>query len=80
MTHTEIVKFEGTQEQLAAFLVQLSSEKRYRLVEVEESEKDEKPGNPLAVPKAAASIAFLRSWIAQVTVEPETNRAAEEEF
>jgi hypothetical protein len=65
---------EGTPEQLAALLGQLSQEKRYRLVEVEEQEA------PLADPQAAASIALLKSWIAEAPTDPEAIREAEEEL
>lgn len=35
---------------------------------------------PLADPKAAASIALLRSWIAQAPTDPEAIREAEEDL
>ena len=79
MAHTKIVKIEGTPEQLVAWLGQLPTEKRYRLEEIEESAPVEVE-TPLADPKAAASIALLKSWIALAPTDPEAIREAEEDL
>lgn len=80
MTHTETLKMEGTPQQIAAALGQLSREKRYRLVEVEESEETAEQEAALPDPANAASIALLKSWIAQAPTDPEAIRAAEEDL
>jgi hypothetical protein len=80
MAQTETLKMEGTPEQLARLLEQLSREKRYRIVEVKEDEESTAQDTPLPDPKNAASIALLKSWIAQAPTDPEEIRAAEEEL
>ena len=77
MAHIETLKFEGTPEQLAPLLANLPHEKRYKLLEVEETEED---APLIADPKAAASIALLESWIAQAPTDPEAIREAEEDL
>ena len=79
MANTETIKFEGTPTQLTAWLGQHPDEKLYRLVEVEEPDR-ERDAPPLADPRAAASIALLKSWIAEAPTDPEEIRAAEEEL
>jgi hypothetical protein len=79
MARSKTIKIEGTPHQLTAWLGQHPDEKRYRLVEVEEA-GPERDAAPLADPKAAASIALLKSWIAQAPTDPEEIRQAEEEL
>ena len=79
MAHIEMTRIEGTPEQLATLLVQLPHEKRYRLIEVELSAPQPEEA-ALADPKAAASIALLRSWIAQAPTDPIAIRDAEEDL
>lgn len=78
MTHIEAIKIEGTPEQLTAWLGQQSSKKRFRLIEVKEPEQEESC-SPVD-PKSAASIALLKSWIAEAPDNPDEIRAAEEEL
>ncbi|HZT44522.1 MAG TPA: hypothetical protein VFA07_20330 [Chthonomonadaceae bacterium] len=79
MAHTNTVKIEGTPQELAAALGQLSPEKRYRLVEIEESKEALVQEAPLPDPQNAASIALLKSWLEEdATADPEEIRAAEE--
>lgn len=80
MAHAETTIMEGTPEQLAALLGQLPREKRYRLMEVKERKEPTEQETPLADPQAAASIALLKSWIAEAPTDPEEIRAAEEEL
>ena len=69
---------EGTPQQLAAWLGKLPNEKRYRVL-VEEEPIDE--AAPLPDPENAASIALLKSWLAEdATDDPEEIRQAEEEL
>jgi hypothetical protein len=79
MAHLEIPNLEGTPEQLATVLGQLSSKRRYRIVEVEEPPTEESDAS-LPDPKAVASIALLKSWIAQAPTDPEEIREAEKEL
>jgi len=80
MTPTETRPLEGTPEQLTALLKQLPHRKRYRLVEVAESEPaphEEVSESPL---QDAATLALLRSWIAEAPTDPEEIRKAEAEL
>jgi hypothetical protein len=61
----------GTPEQLVGFLGKMPTQKRYRLVEVEETTV------PLKDPNASASIALLSSWISEAPTTPEAMREAE---
>ncbi|HEY3998580.1 MAG TPA: hypothetical protein VGO93_06925 [Candidatus Xenobia bacterium] len=67
----------GTPEQLTAWLGKQPAQKRYRIVE---EEPKPEPSKPLPDPKAAASIALLKSWIAQAPTDPEAIREAEEDL
>jgi hypothetical protein len=67
----------GTPEQLTAWLGKQPAQKRYRIVE---TEPQPEPAETLADPKAAASIALIDSWLAQVPTDPEAIREAEEDL
>ncbi len=71
--------YEGTPQELAPFLAQ-HPQQRFRLIEIPGQTQEPATEAPLADPKAAASIALLRSWIAQAPTDPEEIRAAEEEL
>ncbi len=75
----ETLAFEGTPEQLAGVLGKLQSRRRYRIVEVAEDAEPVQE-NAIGDPLAAASIALLKSWIAEAPVDAEEIRAAEEEL
>jgi hypothetical protein len=77
---------EGTARDLAPFMAQHPNQ-RFRLIELSEDEEptpevDSKVSEaaPLADPKAAASIALLRQWIAEAPTDPEGIREAEEDL
>ncbi len=79
MAHQQI--FEGTPAQLAGLLGNLSSGKRYRLVEVEESAEPLPKEQPAIDTENAAAIALLKLWKEQdATDDPEEIRKAEEEL
>ena len=70
---------EGTPQELAPFLAQ-RPQGRFRLIELETDQEPAEEAAPLPDPKNAASIALLKSWIAQAPTDPEEIRAAEEEL
>ena len=63
----------GTPEQLVGWLGRLPTHRRYRLVEVEAVESP-------ADPNSSASIALLRSWIAQAPTDSAAICEAEEDL
>jgi hypothetical protein len=68
---------EGTAQELAPYLAQ-NPERRFRLIEITEEPSEE----PVLLPdpQNAASIALLKSWIAQAPTDPVEIRAAEAEL
>ena len=71
---------EGTPQELAPYLAQ-RPHRRFLLIEI--ADEAEEPANtdaPLPDPLNAASIALLKSWIAQAPTDPEGIREAEEDL
>ena len=73
--------FEGTPKELAPYLAQ-NPEARFRLIELsEETEKLSKEEASHPASENAASIALLKSWLAEdATDDPEEIRLAEEDL
>ena len=70
---------EGTPQELAPFLSK-RPHGRFRLIELSDETETATEATPLPDPQNAASIALLKSWIAQAPTDPEGIRAAEEDL
>jgi hypothetical protein len=79
MPKTEMFRFEGTRAQLAGIIGDLPGNGHYKLVEIVEGEEADRESH-LADPQAAASIALLKSWIAEAPTDPDVIREAEEDL
>ena len=79
MAGTEMIKIEGSPDQLYTLIKSLPKQSRYRVVEIQDNE--EQTGS-VAVEKTQdfASIALLNAWIEMAPTSPEDILRAEDEL